>query len=48
MGNAPLTYMMVIKDARQRNEANRAIIGKQHTDCLTPDGSPIYGYETHV
>ena len=48
MGNALLTYMMTIKDARQRNEANRAIIGKQHADCPTPDDTPIYGNEAHV
>ena len=36
MGNALLIYMMAIKDARQRNEANRAFsMGKQHTDCPT-------------
>ena len=46
MENGLLIYMMVIciyedqtivmEDARQWNEANRAIsIGKQHTDCLT-------------
>ena len=35
MGNGLLIYMMVM-DARQRNEANRAIsIGKRHTDCPT-------------
>ena len=36
MGNGLLISMMAIKDARQRNVANRAIsMGKQHTDCPT-------------
>ena len=36
MENALLIYMMATKDARQRNEANKAInMGKQHTDCPT-------------
>ena len=36
MGNALLIYMMAIKDARQRNEANRAFsMGKQHPDRPT-------------
>ena len=34
-GNGLLIYMIVM-DARQRNEANRAIsIGKRYTDCPT-------------
>ena len=40
--------MMAIKDALQRNEASRAIMGKQHTDCPTPDNSLIYGYEAQM
>ena len=36
MGTGLRIYMMVIKDARQRNIANMAIsMGKQHTDCPT-------------
>ena len=36
MGNGLLIYMMVMKDARQRDKAKRAIIiGKRHTDCPT-------------
>ena len=41
MGNGLLIYMMVM-DARQRNEANRAIsIGKRHTDCPTEGDGDI-------
>ena len=36
MGNALLIYVMAIKDAGQRNVANRANrMGKQHSDCPT-------------
>ena len=36
MRNVMLIYMMVTKDAGQRNGANRAIsICKRHTDCPT-------------
>ena len=36
MRNALLLYMKAIKDARQRNAANRADrMGKRHTDCPT-------------
>lgn len=36
MGTGLLIYMLAIKDARQRIEANKAIcIGKRHTHCPT-------------
>ena len=36
MGNGRLIYMMVTKESRQLNAANRASsIGKRHTDCPT-------------
>ena len=36
MENGLLIYMMVMVDARERNEANRSIsMGKRHTDCPT-------------
>ena len=36
MGKGLLIYMMVVEDARQWSEANRAIsISEQYTDCPT-------------